>query len=63
MSQIAKLLNGFGRIVDYEAAESYEQPSNDQFLTAVERRLLRVTEGKFFEGRLEGYGRIFSIED
>ena len=57
------MLHGLGRIIDYEAADSFEQPSNDQFLTAAEKRLLRVTEGKFYEGRLEGYGRIYSVED
>ena len=48
---IATLINGFGRIVEYRK-EDQGTPE-----------LLRVLEGKFKDGRLDQYGRVYLLGD
>ena len=70
LSEIADLLTGYGRIVEYawvqapvsSANAEYARPL-DKFLPALEKCLLRVEEGKFRYGHLDSYGRVYSVED
>lgn len=62
LSQIKALLNGYGRIVEYDVLyQVSDNAATTTFADASACSIKTIYEGKFKMGKLDSYGRVFSV--
>lgn len=62
LSEIRPLLNGYGRIVEYDILyQVSDDAATTTFADASACSIKAIYEGKFKMGKLDSYGRVFSV--
>lgn len=58
-------MNGYGRIVEYQCIDQENEIASPQaqFMRPEVRSLVNIQEGKFRNGMLDSYGRVYSCDD